>query len=214
MVERLGEKELNPPVSAWHRVQSQVLISTQGKPLTSAKGPKQLLQGVLHAMLGHWVLFKAGWLHRDISIGNVLLMMEPEARKPIEEFELGEYYFNKCNGFIIDGDLAGTPPFMSISLINSLVRGGEIYHTPLDDLESFVWVLLWAILDTLTKNDIRLTRVEQDWFNCLRSNSFEVLRSKGVLINDLPISQNWSPRFLTFVPLLNEWLDLAAHSAS
>ncbi|KIJ34210.1 hypothetical protein M422DRAFT_138163, partial [Sphaerobolus stellatus SS14] len=144
------------------RVQSRVFISTQGKPLTSAKGPKQLLQGVLHAMLGHWVLFKAGWLHRDVNIGNVLLMMEPEARKSIEKFELGEYYFNECNGFIIDGDLAvrwndithedaqrrsGTPPFMSINLINSLVRGGEIYHTPIDDLESFVWVLLWAMFN-------------------------------------------------------------------
>ncbi|KIJ39334.1 hypothetical protein M422DRAFT_257946 [Sphaerobolus stellatus SS14] len=101
---------------------------------------------------------------------------------------------------------------MSINLINNLVRGGEIYHTPIDDLESFVWVLLWAIFDTLTKNDIQLTRVEQDWFNCLRSNSFEVFRSKGVFINDLPIPQNWSTRFLTFVPLLNEWLDLAAQA--
>ncbi|KIJ39344.1 hypothetical protein M422DRAFT_257961 [Sphaerobolus stellatus SS14] len=101
---------------------------------------------------------------------------------------------------------------MSINLINSLVRGGEIYHTPIDDLESFVWVLLWAIFNILTKNGIQLTRVEQDWFDTLRSSSLRVLRTKGNFIRYLPVPKNWSSRFLTFAPLLNEWLVLAAEA--
>ncbi|HEV7737517.1 MAG TPA: hypothetical protein VGO47_09130, partial [Chlamydiales bacterium] len=31
--------------------------------------------------LGHWILFKAGWLHRDVSFGNILLMTSPMHRQ-------------------------------------------------------------------------------------------------------------------------------------
>ncbi|KIJ41908.1 hypothetical protein M422DRAFT_171633 [Sphaerobolus stellatus SS14] len=209
------------------RVQSRVLILTRGKLLTSARGPKQLLQGVIYAMLGHWILFKAGWLHRDVSIGNVLLMMEPEPRNPVEAFSnLGELYFNECVGFIIDGDLAvkwnnldhedalrrsGTPPFMSINLIQSWLSGEEIYHTPIDDLESFIWVLLWAIFDILPKKRIQLTPVEQRYNDSLRSNSLGLLGVKGGLLDDLDIRplKKWSSGFRAFAPLLKEWLTLA-----
>ncbi|KIJ52704.1 hypothetical protein M422DRAFT_156774 [Sphaerobolus stellatus SS14] len=209
------------------RVQSRVLILTQGKSLTHAKGPKQLLQGVLHAMLGHWVLFKAGWLHRDVSIGNVLLMMKPEPRKPVEAFSnLGKLYFNECVGFIIDGDLAvkwndknhegaqrrsGTPPFMSMNLIETWLQGTNAPHTPIDDLESFAWVFLWAIFDILTGRGIQLNPMEEDRHESLRSNDLSILSRKGLLLLDLGITplEDWSPGFSAFVPLLKEWLSLA-----
>ena len=36
--------------------------------------------------IGHWVLFDAGWLHRDISIGNVMLMQHPESRPAVSGY--------------------------------------------------------------------------------------------------------------------------------
>lgn len=34
-------------------------------------------------MIGHWNLFDDDWLHRDVSLGNVMLLEEPEEREPV-----------------------------------------------------------------------------------------------------------------------------------
>jgi hypothetical protein len=34
---------------------------------------------------GHWVLFKAGWLHRDVSALNIMAI-EPENRSAVQEY--------------------------------------------------------------------------------------------------------------------------------
>lgn len=96
-----GESPEPVPESRKH---VRTLIKTEGVSLLSSKGPKELLQSVCHAILGkspsvfltsflieeplslgHWNLFKRGWLHRDVSIGNVLGLKTPEVRKPVIE---------------------------------------------------------------------------------------------------------------------------------
>ncbi|KAI9805204.1 MAG: hypothetical protein M1825_001040 [Sarcosagium campestre] len=84
--------------------------------------------------IGHESLLHGGILHRDISIGNILLNED------------------ETDGFLIDLDLAvesdrlkacgapgrtGTKIFMAIGALD-----GE-QHTFMHDLESFFWVLLW-----------------------------------------------------------------------
>ncbi|KIJ39367.1 hypothetical protein M422DRAFT_123670, partial [Sphaerobolus stellatus SS14] len=116
------------------RSSKKVESRVQRRILTATRGSKELVLGVTHAMLDHWVLFEIGWLHRDASIGNVLLMVDPKARRSATAFNLGELYMNECIAFIIDGNLAGkwndinheraqqhsgTPSFMSLDLINS-----------------------------------------------------------------------------------------------
>jgi hypothetical protein len=91
----------HPAPEQWRH--TRTLYLTRGKPLVAAEGPQQLLAGILHAMLGdipsalqsfnkylnthsgHWNLFKAGWLHRDVSNGNVMLLTEAEERSPVSE---------------------------------------------------------------------------------------------------------------------------------
>lgn len=82
----------------------RTLFDTEGVPLSTLKAPKELLRTVCHAILGknpsaflisflteeplspgHWNLFKKGWLHRDVSIGNVMRLKTPEKRKPVTE---------------------------------------------------------------------------------------------------------------------------------
>lgn len=87
--------------------------------------------------LGHESLLDANILHRDISIGNVMLNMAED------------------DGFLIDLDLAikidresasgapsktGTKVFMAIGVLS-----GED-HSFMHDLESFFWVLFWACI--------------------------------------------------------------------
>jgi Fungal protein kinase len=83
------------------RIHKRIIIATHGRPLNHAAGPRQMTLGVLHAMLGkrhllrsissihccqgHWILLMEGWLHRDVSIGNVLLLLQPEPRGPVPE---------------------------------------------------------------------------------------------------------------------------------
>ncbi|KAF8272963.1 hypothetical protein EI94DRAFT_1499358, partial [Lactarius quietus] len=95
-----------------------------------------------------------GVLHRDISSGNILRLREPIKRSPDVDHK-------RCCGFLIDGDHAiqwheasigssleqsGTLPFMSTHLLNALYSGCRALHTAVDDLESFLWVLVWSLV--------------------------------------------------------------------
>ncbi|GJJ13659.1 hypothetical protein Clacol_007915 [Clathrus columnatus] len=228
------------------RVHVRLLISTQGVPLEHARGPKQLLQAILHAMIGYSVIFKRRWLHRDVSIGNVLLMKKAKKRKRIMGFEdiltkdILEKYFEKCVGFITDGDLAvnwdtsdreharqrsGTPPFMSCRLLRSMNQ--EVFHSAIDDLESFVWVLFWAILSVMQLRDAKFSKNEEQYWTSLRSRDLSTLQRKrdfpdrlfeqrvalleqeGQEPGDPPVENAPSPAFAPFVGILRDWLLLA-----
>tara|TARA_R110002003_G_scaffold848_3_gene21691 strand:- start:6 stop:650 length:645 start_codon:yes stop_codon:yes gene_type:complete len=123
-----------------------------GKTVYEARSPRGTLTGLLGGIkgecshvafwatadsLGHESLLDANILHRDISIGNVMLNTAED------------------DGFLIDLDLAikidrasasgapsktGTKVFMAI---------GALYgedHNCMHDLESFFWVLFWACI--------------------------------------------------------------------
>ena len=124
---------------------------------------------------GHESLYDAKILHRDISLGNILL----------DEDER--------DGFLIDLDLAidlarleasgapgktGTKVFMAIGL---LLDDGP--HTFMHDLESFFWVLLWICVhcddDDEERNNVHPF---EDWnYNPLDELA---IRKKGLIANE------------------------------
>ncbi|KAI0040466.1 hypothetical protein FA95DRAFT_1455653, partial [Auriscalpium vulgare] len=135
----------------------RTIMTTIGKPLHDADSPKTLIRAILHAMIGYYNLLERGWKHRDVSVGNVLLLKTPEKRDAVTTCTKS----NVCMGMLIDGDQAvnwpqnnippekrrsGTPQFMSTHILAAWVRGKEQVHTVLDDLESFVWVLIWSVM--------------------------------------------------------------------
>jgi Fungal protein kinase len=63
----------------------------------------------------------------------------------------------------------GTLPFMSTELIISLTYRDHRPHTPLDDLESFMYVLLWAGMKYLRSRD-KLSPREQNLFTGLQAH--------------------------------------------
>ncbi|KAF8486617.1 hypothetical protein F5888DRAFT_1761519, partial [Russula emetica] len=67
--------------------------------------PGELLESILHAIIGHYNLFDKGVLHRDISSGNVLRYSVPVRRPALDKFECTKNV-NDCRGFLIDGDHA------------------------------------------------------------------------------------------------------------
>ncbi|KAJ7727931.1 hypothetical protein B0H16DRAFT_1470743 [Mycena metata] len=142
--------------------------------------------GIAHALLGWLSYYQSGWMHRDISIGNVLLTLgEPIAYKPfkfedkilealwppasvdgttialdgmdiatespsqtsaqiakdisalIGKLEIG----SKCTAFVTDGDLA----VQWATYFDDEHKHAPRF-SPADDVQSFFWVMLWAVL--------------------------------------------------------------------
>ncbi|KUI73248.1 hypothetical protein VM1G_08725 [Cytospora mali] len=129
--------EETPP----NRVHRRVIIRDYGKPICEASSLPALLKALEGCIEGHKSLHEAGFLHRDISINNLI----------INEDEDNPSYFS----FLIDLDLAikelrpeasgakgrtGTRAFMAIGALE-----GE-QHSFMHDLESFFWVLFWLCI--------------------------------------------------------------------
>ncbi|KAJ7690295.1 hypothetical protein B0H16DRAFT_1857212 [Mycena metata] len=142
-----------------------------------AKSSYDICIGIAHALLGWLSYYQSGWMHRDISIGNVLLTLAQigkDINALIEKLEIG----SKCTAFVTDGDLAiqwttyfddqynhaikfGTPEFMSLKLQRAMNKNTAYIQSPADDVQSFFWVMLWAVL--FNNMDQKRSQDELDW---------------------------------------------------
>ncbi|KAH7115371.1 hypothetical protein B0J13DRAFT_209325 [Dactylonectria estremocensis] len=124
-----------------NRVHRRVILRDYGRPIYKASSRLALLAGLEGCIEGHETLHKAGFLHRDISINN--LMINEDDDNP------------SWPSFLIDLDLSikeqrdgssgakgktGTRAFMAIGVLL-----GE-QHSFMHDLESFFWVLFWICI--------------------------------------------------------------------
>ncbi|WVO17060.1 hypothetical protein L204_104747 [Cryptococcus depauperatus] len=120
-----------------NRVHRRVILCDYGKPIYEASSRVALLAAMERCIAGHESLLQAGFLHRDISINNLMIDEDND------------------NAFLIDLDLAikvsrvgasgakgitGTRAFMAIGIL----LGDE--HSFMHDLESFFWVLFWICI--------------------------------------------------------------------
>lgn len=123
---------------------------------------------------GHESLLDANILHRDISIGNVMLNMAED------------------DGFLIDLDLAikidrssasgapsktGTKVFMAIGALY-----GEEHHY-MHDLESFFWVLFWVCIHCTGPGGQRRLSKFQAW-NFETTENLAKIKTGSVLEED------------------------------
>ncbi|WVN91167.1 uncharacterized protein L203_106421 [Cryptococcus depauperatus CBS 7841] len=120
-----------------NRVHRRVILCDYGKPIYKASSRVALLAAMERCIAGHESLLQAGFLHRDISINNLMIDEDND------------------NAFLIDLDHAirvprigasgakgktGTRAFMAIGVL----WGHE--HSFMHDLESFFWVLFWICI--------------------------------------------------------------------
>ncbi|KAJ3499523.1 hypothetical protein NLJ89_g10093 [Agrocybe chaxingu] len=126
--------------SSKHRVHVhyRLVLDTVGTSLTGFDSTHEMVTAVHCALIAHFeAVTKAGILHRDISVGNIII--------------------TDSGGLLIDWELSkkisltgpralertGTWQFVSIRLHEGL---GQHIHNVGDDLESFLWVLVWVAL--------------------------------------------------------------------
>jgi len=205
-----------------------VFMKTAGQPLKCVSTVGDMLRAVLHAMLGHYVLYISGWLHRDVSTGNVVLLKTPESRRTekVKDILPEKVQLGDCTGMIIDGDHAikwkeqrndpadsrsGTLPFLSYRLTDTWRHGQRCLHTAIDDLESFIYVLLVAVLEKCGLRLEGLSQEEWDIYQAFHEDDLKALAIfKQALATKMSMSlddnpDQFSPAIHLISPLIIAW---------
>jgi hypothetical protein len=85
-------------------------------------------------------------------------------------------------------------------------------HTAIDDLESFVWVLLWVLLERYRRRNGVFPHTCRDWWTDLNSRDVRVQSKKWDLLSDIKESlddQEELGPIMPFAQLISEWGELA-----
>ncbi|KAK3332195.1 hypothetical protein B0T19DRAFT_439053 [Cercophora scortea] len=183
-----------------NRVHRRVILRDYGKPIYKASSRTSLLAALSGCIEGHESLRKAGVLHRDISINNLLI--NEDTNNPSRP------------SFLIDLDLAikedrkgssgargktGTRVFMAIGTLL-----GE-QHSFMHDLESFFWVLFWICIH-YTGPDKSRPVTEFDKWNYVDTEELAKLKLGTVTKESLfmkTMTDNFTPYYAPLIPLLN-----------
>ncbi|KAK0612607.1 hypothetical protein B0T17DRAFT_649038 [Bombardia bombarda] len=124
------------PIS--NRVHRRVVLRDFGEPIYKASSRAALLRGLEGCIEGHESLHKAGFLHRDISINNLMINEDNNnASWPSFLIDLDFAIKEQREGVSGAKGKTGTRAFMAIGVLF-----GE-QHSFMHDLESFFWVLFW-----------------------------------------------------------------------
>ncbi|KAI0073065.1 hypothetical protein K474DRAFT_1775008 [Panus rudis PR-1116 ss-1] len=172
------------------RVHSRLVLSTYGTPVKFFESCLQLVQVMKDAIEGHHNAYKAGVLHRDISVGNILILDDASKQRlqrvgALIDFDNG-IRWSPDRQPVSDDPLSGTMPFVSAELLlrepyfdqlegdTMMTSMAEmeafvdneveviIFHTWLHDLDSLFWVFLWC---ALTRGGPGGRRRQELWIN-------------------------------------------------
>ncbi|OBZ70522.1 hypothetical protein A0H81_09098 [Grifola frondosa] len=116
-------------------------------------------------MAGHRLALEAGVLHRDVSVGNVMIALDRPFEGFIHDFDYSSFVTeDPSNAEELSDkpsdtgekaelkDKTGTFHFMAIGILESQ---GDVIHQVHHDLESFYWVLIWIVLRHTAHSDPR-----------------------------------------------------------
>lgn len=182
-----------------NRVHRRVVLREYGKPIYQASSRVALLAALEGCIEGHESLYSAGFLHRDISINNLMVNEEHE---------------QSWRSFLIDLDLAiettreeasgargktGTRAFMAIGALL------DDEHSFMHDLESFFWVLFWICIHYDSRHEGRRVPRFEKW-NFVDTE--ELASSKKGVIDDeedfLKIAEeNFTPYYRPLITWVN-----------
>ncbi|KAK4071301.1 hypothetical protein Purlil1_13468 [Purpureocillium lilacinum] len=184
-----------------NRVHRRVILLDFGKPIYEASSPVSLLATLAACIEGHESLYRAGLLHRDISINNLMINEDPQNPS--------------LRAFLIDLDLAvakkredssgakgktGTRAFMAIGALL-----GNEKHSFMHDLESFFWVLFWICIHYDAPGKSRVVPRFEKWNYVdteeLAGMKLGVVAKEAIFMKT--ISDNFTAYYEQLVPLLN-----------
>ena len=183
-----------------NRVRRRVVLRDYGKPIYKASSRSALLAALEGCIEGHESLLNAGFLHRDISINNLIINEDHNSSSWLS--------------FLIDLDLAirveregvsgasgktGTRAFLAIGVLY-----GE-QHSFMHDLESFFWVLLWICVHYDRRNKSRVVRSFEEW-NYLGTEDL-LSKKKGLIGDEGDFLRTMEDHFLPSYQVLAPWVN-------
>ncbi|TFY65936.1 hypothetical protein EVG20_g5161 [Dentipellis fragilis] len=191
--------------------QYRVVFNEVCEALQNVRELKTVIRGIQDCLTGLQLMFLAGWVHRDISGGNMLWFSEAEmqGRGILSDLEYAKKFDPNGQGSADPKtDTQGTPFFMPIEI----QRQGHIYrprkaveleelpsrstieqsksprmiHNFEHDLESLFWVLLWTITVRAGNESTRrhVARIFQQDSHCSRERE-EVITAGNELVGEL-----------------------------
>ncbi|KAJ2992450.1 hypothetical protein NUW54_g7931 [Trametes sanguinea] len=142
----------------WHY---RLVTSTVGYGLQTLRGTEELLHATHDALIAMKDAYtKDSRIHRDLSVGNIILIKEPDhaVRKGyLIDWETSDRVDDA--GEALHSGRAGTWLFMSIRMLHHLQAYGK--HTLADDLEALLYVVLYCALLYLSHN----LSIEEAWWH-------------------------------------------------
>ncbi|KZT22806.1 hypothetical protein NEOLEDRAFT_1031523, partial [Neolentinus lepideus HHB14362 ss-1] len=199
------------------RLHRRLVLEPFGVPIEWFRTKKELIRGFMDVIRAHKdLLDKAGVIHRDISIHNIML---------IEAIEDGDQH---RKGLLIDLDYAtdypepanrqtgmaertGTLPFMAVDLLSAW---GKVHHKPEWDLESLLYVLIWICIFNLGPNNSKKKLQPEEtplkgWFIGEMEIIADTKRGRMVGEDSWEKLLMWfSPYFEELKPCISEWREL------
>ncbi|KAH9889454.1 hypothetical protein C8Q73DRAFT_838591 [Cubamyces lactineus] len=133
----------------------RLVVNEVGKPIYEFSNGKQLVKLITECMFAHKEAYdKAKVIHRDISAGNLLMVPVGKTTKGgtiyrglLTHWELSKR-IDERNLKPRNPDRAGTWQYMSVNALNLPSKEIDVA----DDLESFLYVLIWCAIRYLPHN--------------------------------------------------------------
>ncbi|KZT66762.1 hypothetical protein DAEQUDRAFT_767732 [Daedalea quercina L-15889] len=198
---------------AWRgeRTHVRLLMDTVGTDLADVERSRDFVKAIRDAILGHFIAYKAGILHCDISHGNVMRAHGKPFKGFLHDFDMGAWIDSSAIGGtalpinmkeISDKQrkiCRGTLKFLAVEIIES--RRRPIARRATHDLQAFYWMVLLHILSyTPTKfKDVDgavhalfeesewdlLAEHKRKWFTLPSTEGFSYIKPLAYLMDSL-----------------------------
>lgn len=128
---------------AFNRVHNRVIVFDNGKPICKAGSHASLLAAIRCCTRGHQSLVKAGYLHRNISVKNLMIDVNDGTRGFLANLDVVQDTSNKG---LVQQKILGVKAFTAIELLEP--NSGS--NTFMTDLESFFFESFYGSVFTTT----------------------------------------------------------------
>ncbi|KAF8833735.1 hypothetical protein BDN67DRAFT_976454 [Paxillus ammoniavirescens] len=117
-----------------------ILLFTKLSPIKELQGD-DLFDAWRQCVLSHYVLWKAGIHHRDVSCENLMYhSVNGKVIGVLNDYDLASLMSSDNP---LGKERTGTMLFMAIDLLDADGRDGKVKHLYRHDMESLVWVFVW-----------------------------------------------------------------------
>ncbi|KAI0706502.1 hypothetical protein C8Q76DRAFT_696735 [Earliella scabrosa] len=160
---------MGPDMTYRERSHMRFVVADVGRSPDKFKNTKELVSAFRDAICGHQQAWeRAGILHRDVSIGNILIVDKPregsfmgfihdfdyssveeeDESVPhlVDDMPLDDADDEAHETAVVQKERTGTYYFMAMAFLIMATHQEPVFHDVHHDLESFYWVLLWIVL--------------------------------------------------------------------